>query len=135
MTPLPLSTRACGSCTACCTVKRIVELALPQWTRCPHECAAGCNVYAARPPTCRAYNCSWLLGDIPGDERQRPDRLGLIFDVVDEGCGAQSLVAWEVWPGASYDRGPARLLAALRQQATVTLIPHVTDTGGSCRES
>jgi hypothetical protein len=110
MARFPLSTvvnhRPCGECQACCTVLGIKELGKPTHTRCPHQCEAGCDIYEDRPPTCRGYSCLWQLGILEGDERRRPDRLGVIFDFRVEGSehvrpGDQMTVqAWEVWPAA-----------------------------------
>ena len=56
----------CGECRACCVVlgfeARPDELpfAKPAGEPCPHLCASGCAIYAARPPVCRRFRCAWL---------------------------------------------------------------------------
>jgi hypothetical protein len=53
--------RRCGTCTMCCKVMGVAEIAKPldQW--CPH-CARGkgCKIYDTRPGECRAFLCGWL---------------------------------------------------------------------------
>jgi hypothetical protein len=52
-------------------------------------CAAlgprGCTIYERRPRICRGYRCLWLQGQL--DEADRPDRLGAVLDLVQEGAG------------------------------------------------
>jgi hypothetical protein len=71
--------RSCGGCTACCTALGVVELKKKMWVRCDEECTSGCSIYDNRPQSCRDFTCLWLTGNIEGDERRRPDQLGLIF--------------------------------------------------------
>lgn len=89
--------RTCGQCTACCTVLGIRELEKPAFQCCPNLAGAGkgCGIYGGRPTSCRVYRCEWLDGArarAPGQRkspaaiagltarRDRPDRLGVIFD-------------------------------------------------------
>ncbi len=97
----PVQGRECGECTACCTALGVTELQKPQYTTCQHLCDKGCAIYEQRPHACRTWSCLWLLGYIAGDERRRPDRLGLIFTSVDRPDGTQLLVAWELWKDAA----------------------------------
>lgn len=83
---------ACGDCTCCCTIMGVSTLEKPQYMKCYHE-QKGCAVYEQRPEDCREYSCLWLLGMI-GDERHRPDKIGLIFDVGNNRYGS-FIVAWE----------------------------------------
>lgn len=71
--------RACGECTACCTVYYIDGLwpESPRWEACPHA-RGGCGIYPRRPESCRVFRCMWLDGW--GEEADRPDRLGLVLD-------------------------------------------------------
>src|SRR5438128_2317660 len=98
--------RECGKCQACCTVLGIKELNKPNHTVCSHQCDSGCDIYENRPDTCRGYACLWQLGILEGDERRRPDKLGVIFDFRVEGSeyvraeDPKTIQAWEVWPGA-----------------------------------
>ena len=75
--------RRCGACQVCCEVKAITtELNKPQWSLCPHQCTAGCEIYDRRPMDCQDYSCEWLNGLF--SEEDRPDRSGLLIDVVNE---------------------------------------------------
>ena len=51
----------CGTCTACCKVFAIAELAKPIGEWCKH-CAIGqgCKIYASRPAPCVDFKCLWL---------------------------------------------------------------------------
>ena len=95
--------RACGECTACCSVKGVPELGKPGQVACRHLCQAGCGVYGRRPTSCREYACLWRQGLIDGDERRRPDQLGVLIDYepFDRIPGTVRLVVWEIVPGAA----------------------------------
>jgi hypothetical protein len=114
--------RACGDCQACCTILGIKELGKPPWTRCEHQCDRGCNIYEDRPETCRGYSCLWQAGLLDGDERRRPDKFGVIFDVRVEGSeyvrpgDAVTVQAWEVWPGALEQPNVLWLLNRIRER-------------------
>jgi hypothetical protein len=103
--------RACGECTACCTVMGVAEVPTPFYTPCPHLHGAGCAIYVKRPGTCRDFYCEWLVGRF--DAADRPDRLGLLFVPTrvrtETGAAQMLLVAYEVWPGAA-DTDQARAL-------------------------
>lgn len=104
--------RACGDCTACCTVMAVTELRKPSRRACDHVGRDGCRVHDARPESCRAFNCAWLRGVIAGGEAHRPDALGVMFDsFVERGSGATRVLAFELWPGA-LDAEPARAVVA-----------------------
>ena len=105
-TELRMAQRQCGECSACCTVMAVAELDQAVYTPCRHDAGMGCQVYETRPASCRGYTCLWLDGTITGDERRRPDRLGVIFDYL---AGENVVVAREVWPGA-IDAEPAQNL-------------------------
>lgn len=71
--------RKCGSCSLCCKVLHVVELHKPPGKWCLH-CApgkGGCLIYADRPPSCEAFDCGWLRG--AGPEEERPDKIGLVI--------------------------------------------------------
>ncbi len=97
-----ISGRTCGECTACCRIKGVPELGKPTQKACAHLCATGCAIYAARPASCREYACLWRQGLIEGDERRRPDRLGVMIDFEPfiRIPGTLRLLVWEVTPGA-----------------------------------
>jgi hypothetical protein len=96
--------RSCGDCTACCTVKSVRELGKPSQTRCQHICAAGCAIYEQRPASCGEYACLWRQGLIEGDERRRPDRLGVLIDYepFSREPGTLRLVVWEIVTGMAH---------------------------------
>jgi len=53
--------RACGTCTLCCKVLSIKELAKPQGKWCLHcEAGRGCRIYNARPLECEQFYCGYL---------------------------------------------------------------------------
>ena len=93
------ASRACGPCTACCTILGVTELHKPVNVECEHACSNGCSIYDDRPKTCRDWSCDWKNGLIPG-EHFRPDKLGVIFDLRLEGCDP-ILCMWEVVPDAA----------------------------------
>jgi hypothetical protein len=80
-----LADRPCGECSVCCTVKPIntPELVKAPGVACQHCLASGgCGIYETRFPVCREYRCAWkMLGWIP--EQLRPDRSGVLVDIVD----------------------------------------------------
>ena len=116
--------RACGECTACCTVMGVVELNKAGYTPCPHDCGR-CAIYESRPKTCRIWSCGWLLGHIEGDERRRPDRLGLMFNR-EALAGRPITVAYEVWPGAAREPNNEYLLRKISQTLPIVLREYQT---------
>jgi hypothetical protein len=62
-TTIPIASAAsCGSCTLCCKVLRVNELAKPYGSWCPHcvRVGGGCSIYDERPTSCREFECIWL---------------------------------------------------------------------------
>jgi len=111
--------RACGECTACCTILAVDDLKKGNYQPCVHECG-GCAIYDSRPSTCRTWSCGWLLGRIEGDERRRPDKIGLIFNR-EKLAGKFMTVAIEVWPGAAKESSNAYLLRKMSQEKPIVL--------------
>ena len=94
-----MSERSCGACQACCHAKRIPVVPSPAWSDCPHQGEAGCGIYAERPRGCAAYTCAWVDGW--GREREdRPDRLGLLFELAPGPVGGLEVRALELRAGA-----------------------------------
>jgi hypothetical protein len=121
--------RSCGGCTACCTVMPVSEINKPGDTPCQHLCAGGCAIYESRPSACRGWRCAWLEGLIPGDERRRPDKCGLIFAWFGWDNTKAFLVALEVWPGAAQEQAP--LLRQLRtKMVSHAIVPIVVGKYG-----
>jgi hypothetical protein len=74
--------KACGSCSFCCKVLEIAELAKTAGVWCPN-CSgpgSGCGIYPNRPKICKDYECSWKR-DRGMSARLRPDRVGTLFMV------------------------------------------------------
>lgn len=77
-----LADRACGECTACCTVLTVdtPDLKKPAGTPCKKLTAQGCSIHAVRPLICRTWFCAWRrVATMP--EEARPDRSGLLVSV------------------------------------------------------
>jgi hypothetical protein len=97
--------RACGSCSACCTVMAVHELEKGTYEACRHLCESDCGIYADRPTSCRTFECQWLRGvlEVDGsiDIALRPDSCGVIFDYQPESAFGAVFTAWEVEAAAS----------------------------------
>jgi hypothetical protein len=115
--------RSCGACTACCTILGVADLKKPSYVPCCHLAGNACGIYADRPRSCRIWSCNWLLGRDPGgDERHRPDALGLMFaDEYVEGVG-NLLVAYEVRSGAAREPKAAYVLNRLGKTRPVAVL-------------
>jgi hypothetical protein len=96
------------------------ELSKPRRVACPHVAASGCAIYAERPPGCRAWGCLWQLGFLDGDERRRPDKLGLMFTVERYG-GKLTVVAYELSAGAAAAPAARSLLQRLERKVPVVV--------------
>ncbi len=82
---LPLPGRACGDCVACCKVLELnapeMNFRKPAGVLCQHCTGASCGIYETRPQECRDWYCAWRrISAMP--ETTRPDKLGLMFDLV-----------------------------------------------------
>jgi hypothetical protein len=128
--PLPRAEpRTCGGCSACCYIPSLPELQKLAYTTCRHDTAKGCDAYAERPAPCRAYRCLWLDGDV-GDVEDRPDMLGLAFDLPDVirddplHEGIHVVCARELWPGGSEGPRASILLLKLAAAMLVRLTFH-----------
>jgi hypothetical protein len=114
--PTPVApVRSCGSCSLCCKLLVIEELAKPPDTWCPHckPGRGGCSIYADRPPSCRLFRCGWLdsKGRV-GDEWYPTRSKMVLFNL--PGPGFQVIVdpafplAWRSEPYYSQLRAAAR---------------------------
>jgi hypothetical protein len=77
-----LADRACGDCTACCTVLKVdtPEFRKPAGTPCANLSAGGCRIHTVRPHVCRTWFCAWRrVAAMP--DSARPDRSGLIVSL------------------------------------------------------
>ena len=110
--------RECGPCQACCSALGVAAVAKPEWEPCAHQCASGCAVYQSRPRQCAEFACLWLQGQLEGDERGRPDVIGLVLYVVDH-AGKRVVHARECRDGASMEPAARYLLDKLRNGVVV----------------
>lgn len=121
----PVTGRQCGECTACCVLPRIQKVNLqgqtslpllpdgkPGYTACCHLCESGCSRYDERPEVCCEFECLWKSGHIVGDERRRPDNLGLML-TLDTLRDRLFVEAWELWPRAASEYPGKGLLESL----------------------
>lgn len=113
-------TKPCGGCTACCTILGVGAVNKGHYTPCKHICQQGCSIYSDRPLVCVEWECAWKSGWIDGDERRRPDRLGLMFEFRVLG-GRHFLWCYEVWPDAFKEAKVSYLLARLKNKETLVL--------------
>lgn len=119
--------RACGACRACCSGPEIAALGKARFERCVHLTQRGCGIYGRHPESCKHYECLWKKGEGLLLHAERPDALGVYFDLhpskYDGRTGevlASTLDAWETHPGsidtdrahAALERLVARCLAA-----------------------
>jgi len=112
--------RKCGACTACCTVMAVAELKKKNFACCCHL-QERCTIYEKRPQSCRDWSCNWLLGLIDGDERRRPDKLGLIFTVELRGS-SHLITAYEVWDGAVNGPPAKYILEKMQKRYPIALV-------------
>ncbi len=88
--------RKCGGCTACCRMYISDSLTPNLKSACKYVQHRGCPLYGqiARPSPCPQYSCGWLRGY--GNERNRPDRTGVYFEVrkVDLFSGYTIILIW-----------------------------------------
>ena len=120
-----MSERACGECSLCCEVLRVDDLRKLGGIACIHQRAeGGCGIHAERPGICRAYRCLWLRGGL--EERDRPDRLGAVLDVVG-GAGEAWLEIREARPGA-FERSPR--LREIAEEQRQSMPVRVSDAAG-----
>lgn len=117
---LPMAGRQCGGCTECCTVLGVPELGKAFYKECQHEGDHGCLRYANRPQKCRNFSCQWLLG-VMGVE-DRPDKLGVIFDVTAGGSLGQIPVAVEVRQGSSLEGRAQEVIREVARRSPVLVI-------------
>ena len=116
--------RSCGTCSLCCTILRVDELAKPAGSDCVHQRGPnGCAIHATRPPICRAYRCLWLQGGL--EDAERPDATGGVVDLEPTGVGLR-LAIREARPRA-FDESPA--LQAIAERYRTSMPVRITDTG------
>jgi len=118
--------RTCGTCTLCCKLLPVRELAKPAGKKCEHQRFNGCAIYSERPPSCRMWSCRWLTDQDTADLR-RPDRVHYCIDIMpdfitlDPGDGGEQfkIEVVQVWVDPRHPdahRDPA-LRAFMRRRA------------------
>lgn len=115
--------RSCGSCAECCLALEVTEIRKPAFRPCGElrkvDGSRGrCGVYDTRPVSCGTYRCLWLLGII-GEQRDRPDRVGIVFDV------PADLVTHPIWSGLPVMFARVTRGTALREKRTALLLTAV----------
>jgi hypothetical protein len=76
--------RTCGTCTLCCKLLPVKELAKPAGVRCTYQrTGKGCAIHngASYPDACRLWNCNWLIDPLTAD-LSRPDRSHYVIDMM-----------------------------------------------------
>lgn len=106
-------TRECGTCNACCVYPMVPELKKPADTPCRflEACGYGCQVYEARPKSCRNYTCAWIEGH--GGQQDSPVLTGVLIDRRETRFG-MALVARPLHPGAGKTK---EALSAMRRMS------------------
>lgn len=123
------ASRECGECTACCVLPRIGsdEPSFPEgklgYTPCKHLCTngGGCSIYEQRPQLCQDYSCLWRVGIVDGDERRRPDNLGLMFTLDQDERDNIVVEAWELWDGAASDHPGRYVIESIALKMRVSI--------------
>lgn len=124
--------RECGSCSLCCKLIAVEELAKPEGVWCPN-CSVGkarCTVYDNRPSSCLTFHCGWLQTHDLGAEWQ-PTRSKMV--VAAEGDGNRITVyvdpgfptQWQTEPYNSQLMDLAIGLAEQRKQLIVRIVDRV----------
>lgn len=97
-------TRTCGTCSLCCKVLPVPELAKKAGQWCSHVVQGrGCAIHPTRPGQCRTFSCRWLENMGLGPE-WKPERAKFVLYAEPDGrrliavCDPGSPAAW---------RGPA----------------------------
>lgn len=119
--------RECGTCTLCCKVLLIRELAKPMGRWCAHcNPGRGCAIHAARPQECRDFFCLWMVDPRLGPE-WKPEKAK--FVVTNDRTGINLMIrcdpgfpqAWRQEPYHAVIRGWARAAQAHRGTVVVTV--------------
>jgi hypothetical protein len=78
--------RSCGSCSMCCKLMTIDELAKPDGQWCSHaKPGKGCGIHASRPFVCRHFHCHWMMTPGLGPE-WKPDVAKFLIAVRNNGA-------------------------------------------------
>jgi hypothetical protein len=81
MTAAVVPGRECGSCTLCCKVYNVVELAKPPGKWCSHcKPGRGCTIHDNLPGECAAFNCLWRT-EAAVSMQWKPDQSKMVLTV------------------------------------------------------
>jgi Fe-S-cluster containining protein len=121
-----LADRACGDCTACCTVLTVdtPDFSKPAGTPCANLCATGCRIHDVRPHICRTWFCAWRrVATMP--DAARPDRSGLLVSLnfVHEPQNCFEAVSINVRPLVSSEAIANGMAAAVLDSLCDQLVP------------
>jgi len=124
----------CGSCTLCCHLTEVPEIAKPVYHWCEFcKPGSGCTVYDMRPQSCRSFQCHWLKSDM--DDELRPDKCGVLIEDLSQHSLFLALVeqgrpdAWkepalrQVFSSLS-EQGFAVVVSVEGGQRQFVLVPH-----------
>jgi hypothetical protein len=105
----------CGTCTLCCKIMKVTEIAKPAHRWCQHcEPGKGCGIYDVRPDQCREWSCFWLQSQTrDGRDRMapalRPDRSHVVIDALGDKSGLVVYVD-RAYPGAWRSAGVSAII-------------------------
>jgi hypothetical protein len=112
-----VSARSCGSCTLCCKLFPVPDLAKPAGKWCQHIAQGrGCGMHEARPQVCRSFWCQWIENPDLGPE-WKPEISKFVLSIY-PGTNSLAVTVDPGVPGA-WRREP--YLSGLRQFAAVAL--------------
>jgi hypothetical protein len=122
-----LSGRACGSCTLCCKLLIVKDLAKPLGEWCQHcDIGRGCRIYDERPAECRTFFCGYLTSPST-DEHWFPARCKMV--ILSEFDGKRVAIhvdpdrpsAWREQPYYDEIKEWARFAAPQKRQVVVCI--------------
>lgn len=124
--------RECGPCNACCKPFPVPEVGkLDSRTLCVHASENGCCIYARRPEACQLYACAWLNG--LGDMTYRPDRLGVMIDIMDMNVAGKEFGVLHLWETRMRAFGQKKIQAFIKVNldAKFVIATHRLENDGS----
>ena len=133
-----MTERTCGTCTLCCKLLPVVELAKKAGEICKYQRHfKGCTIYAKRPRSCRTWSCAWLEDSDRDECFKRPDIAHYVIDpcpdyvtafdhVTQEKTKIPSLQIWidPKYPTAHHDKALRDYLMEHHLIATVRFNSH-----------
>jgi hypothetical protein len=130
--------RACGSCSMCCKVVSIAELAKPAGQWCGHcRPGRGCGIHASRPVVCRSFYCEWIVARGLGPE-WKPDKAKFLLFKTNQGRRLTAHVdpgqanAWrrspyyenlKAWACEAAEQSPMHLIDVMIGEHAIVILP------------